>query len=170
MPFPPRELHTDTGGAVLNDGLVRWCRKEGIPYPRGRPYKKNDQAWGEQKNWVAVRKLIGYDRYSSRAAYAQLGQVLALAADYRNFCRPVRKLVSKERDGARVRKRYDTARAPYERLLRANVLTSARQAAVVALAARINPVALRARLDHEPWTLWACADPPTGRVLGSPGL
>ncbi len=170
LPFPLRELHTDNGSEFLNDGLVRWCRKEGIRYTRGRPYKKNDQAWGEQKNWVAVRKLIGYDRYSTRAAHAQLGRVLALAADYLNFCRPVRKLVSKERDGARVRKRYDTARTPYQRLLAAKTLTAEQRAAVETLAARINPVALRARLDHELRALWALADPPAGRALGEPGL
>ena len=161
LPFPVRELHTDNGSEFLNDGLVRWCRKEGIQYTRGRPYKKNDQAWGEQKNWVAVRKLIGYDRYSSRAAYAQLGRVLALIADDLNFCRPVRKLVSKERDGARVRKRYDTAQTPYQRLLATGVLTPEQQAAVVTLAERINPVALRARRDHELRALWALAERPS---------
>ena len=160
LPVPLRELHTDNGSEFLADGLVRWCRKEGITYTRGRPYKKNDQAWGEQKNWVAVRQLIGYDRSSSRAAYAQLQRVLALAADYLNFCRPVRKLVSKERAGARVVKRYDTAQTPYQRLLAAEVLSTEQQAAVAALAERINPVALRAELDRELRALWALAERP----------
>ena len=160
LPFPLRELHTDNGSEFLNDGLVRWCRTEGIRYTRGRPYNKNDQAWGEQKNWVAVRKLIGYDRYSSRAASAQLGRVLPLIADYLNVCQPVRRVVATERVGARVRKRYDTAQTPYQRLLAAGVLTPEQAIGATALAEAINPVALRARLERELERLWALADPP----------
>jgi hypothetical protein len=158
LPFPLRELHTDNGGEFLNDGLVRWCRKEGIRFTRGRPYKKNDQAWAEQRNWSAVRKLIGYDRYSTRAAHAQLGRVLPLVADYLNFCQPVRKVVATERAGARLRRRYDRAQTPYQRLLAAGVLEPGQAAAAAALAAAINPVALRARLDRELATLWSLAD------------
>lgn len=160
LPFALRELHTDNGSEFLNDGLVRWCRKEGIQYTRGRPYKKNDQAWAEQKNWAAVRKLIGYDRYSTRAAYAQLGRVLPLIADYLNFCQPVRRVVATERLGGRVRKRYDTARTPYQRLLAAGVLTAEQATRATALAEAINPVALRARLERELERLWALADRP----------
>lgn len=158
LPVTLRELHTDNGSEFLNDGLVRWCRREGIHFTRGRPYKKNDQAYGEQKNWVAVRRLIGYDRYSSRAAYAQLQRVLPLIAEYLNFCQPVRKLVSKERVGARVRKRYDTAQTPYQRLVATGVLTVEQEAALAERFARINPVVLRARLDRELRNLWALTE------------
>jgi len=160
LPVPLRELHTDNGGEFLNDGLVRWCRKEGIRYTRGRPYRKNDQAYGEQKNWAAVRKLIGYDRYSTRAAYVQLGRVLPLIADYLNFCQPVRRVVATERVGARVRRRYDTARTPYQRLLAAGGLTPEQALGATALAEAINPVALRTRLERELARLWALADQP----------
>ena len=158
LPFPLRELHTDNGSEFLNDGLVRWCRKERVRFTRGRPYKKNDQAWVEQKNWTAVRKLIGYDRYSTRVAYAQLGRVLPLIADYLNFCQPVRKLVRTTREGSRVRKHYDTAQTPYQRLLAADILSPAQAAAATAVAAAINPVALRARLDDALSALWKLAD------------
>ena len=168
LPFPLRELHTDNGGEFLNDGLIRWCRKEGIRYTRGRPYRKNDQAYGEQKNWAAVRKPIGYDRYSTRAAYAQLGRVLPLIADYLNFCQPVRKVIGTERVGTRLRKRYDTARTPYQRLLAAGTLTPAQAAGAAALADAINPVALRTRLERELQALWALADRPTAPGVGNP--
>lgn len=164
LPVTLRELHTDNGSEFLNDGLVRWCRREGIQYTRGRPYKKNDQAWGEQKNWVAVRKLIGYDRYSSRAAYAQLQRVLPLVADYLNFCQPIRRLVAKERVGARMHKRYDTAQTPYQRLLATGVLSVEQQAALTDRFTRINPVALRVQLDRELRALWAFAEPAAGPV------
>lgn len=166
LPFPLRELHTDNGSEFLNDGLVRWCRKEAIRFTRGRPYKKNDQAWGEQKNWTAVRKLIGYDRYSSRVAYTHLGRVLPLIADYLNFCQPVRKLVQTTRVGARVRKTYDTAQTPYQRLLAADLLSPTQAAAATAVAAAINPVALRARLDCALDALWLLADRPSAPNSG----
>jgi hypothetical protein len=59
-----------------------WCRAEGIRCTRGRPDKKNDQAWAEQRNWTAVRQLVGYDRYASQAALAQLGRLYPLVRDY----------------------------------------------------------------------------------------
>ena len=107
-----------------------------------------------------MRKLIGYDRYSTRAAYAQLGRVLPLIADYLNFCQPVRRVVATERLGARVRKRSDTARTPYQRLMAAGGLTAEQAVTAAAVADAINPVALRARLERELERLWALADQP----------
>ena len=78
----------------------------------------------EQKNWSVVRRLAGYDRYSSRAALETLNRVYDLLRLYINFFQPVMKLVSKTRHGAKVHKVYDTARTPYQRLLEAGVLTT----------------------------------------------
>lgn len=158
FPIPLRELHTDNGGEFINDLLYPWCRREGIRFTRGRPYKKNDQAYGEQKNWTAVRRLIGYDRYSSQAAYAQLGRLLPLIADYLNFFQPVRKLVRKERSGAKVAKRYDRAQTPYQRLLAAGVLNAQQAYDLAARYHRLNPVALRTQIDAELTRLWKLAD------------
>ncbi len=88
----------------------------GITFTRGRPYKKNDQAHVEQKNWSVVRRVVGYRRYTSRAAYEHLVQLYELLRLYVNFFQPIRKLVSKERVGAKVIKRYDEAATPYQRL------------------------------------------------------
>ncbi len=75
LPFPLLEIHTDNGGEFLNDLLYPWCQQEGIRFTRGRPYKKNDQAYVEQKNWTSVRRLVGNDRYASKAAYEALQRV-----------------------------------------------------------------------------------------------
>jgi hypothetical protein len=112
LPFALRELHTDGGGEFLNDQVAPYCRREGIRQTRGRPYRKNDQAWVEQKNGAVVRRLVGYDHYASRAAYQQSGRVYGLVGQYQNFFAHVRKLASKERGMARVVKRCAGAQTP----------------------------------------------------------
>ncbi len=160
LPVPLRELHTDNGGEFLNTLLQPWCRREGIRCTRGRPYKKNDQAWAEQRNWTAVRQLVGYDRYSSKAALAQLGRLYPLVRDYLNFFQPVRKLIGKSRDGARVAKRYDTAATPHRRLLAAGVLGSEQRSAIEARYHRLNPAQLKRDIDAALELLWSLADLP----------
>jgi hypothetical protein len=58
-------IDSDNDSAFINDNLYRYCQQEQITFTRSRPYKKNDQAYIEQKNWSVVRRLIGYDRYES---------------------------------------------------------------------------------------------------------
>ena len=95
-------------------------------FTRGRPYRKNDQAWVEQRNGLLVRRLVGYDRYSSRAAWTVLQRLYGLLRLQHNFFRPVRKLLSKHRVGQHGSvKRYDAAQTPYQRVLAAGVLTAA---------------------------------------------
>jgi hypothetical protein len=162
LPVPLRELHTDNGGEFLNGLLVPWCRAEGIRCTRGRPYKKNDQAWAEQRNWTAVRSLVGYDRYSSKAALAQLGRLYPLVRDYLNFFQPVRKLTAKTRDGAKVTKRYDAAATPYRRLLAAAALDQDHKAALDARYRGLNPARLKRDIDAALDLLWTLAEPPPG--------
>jgi len=101
FPFALREWHSDNGSEFLNEHLLAWCRRRRIRFTRGRPYRKNDQAWVEQRNGLVVRRLIGYDRYSTRAACSVLQRLYGLLRLQLNFFRPVRKLVSKERASRR---------------------------------------------------------------------
>ncbi|MGH7565169.1 MAG: integrase catalytic domain-containing protein [Gemmatimonadota bacterium] len=117
-PIPIHAFHSDNGSEFLNAGLHRYCRDNNIRSTRGRAYKKNDQAWVEQRNWTAVRRVIGYDRYSSKAALEALNALYPPLSLYLNFFQPLRKLLEKHRHGARVVKRYDEPRTPYQRLLR----------------------------------------------------
>ena len=71
LPFPLREWHSDNGSEFVNACLLGWCQRHGVRFTRGRPYRKNDQAWVEQRNGLLVRRLVGYDRYSSRAAWSR---------------------------------------------------------------------------------------------------
>lgn len=158
LPFPLLDLHTDNGSEFINHHLHAYCQRKGITFTRSRPYRKNDNAHVEQKNWTAVRRLIGYDRYASHAALERLQEVHRLAALYLNFFQPVRKLIPKSRHGARVRRIYDTAQTPYQRLLGCDVLTAEARESLEQRYQGLNPVRLKAHLEAALETLWATAE------------
>ncbi len=160
LPMPLRKLHTDNGGEFLNHILVPWCHHEHIHFTRGRPHRKNDQAYAEQKNWAIVRRLIGYDRYTTHAALAYLNALYHVLRLYGNFFQPLRKLTAKVRRGARVTKRYDRAQTPYQRLLASGVLDEAHQQALTRLYHQLNPVALRTQIQETLRRVWQLADRP----------
>ena len=162
LPFPLVEIHTDNGSEFINDLLYPYTKDQGIRFTRGRAYRKNDQAYVEQKNWSVPRRLIGYDRYSSKRAYAQMAKVYALARLYANFFQPVSKLIEKTRDGAKVKKKYDEARTPYQRLLASGVLDGdenrAKREELAALYSGLNPAKLRRQIDEALEALWKLTD------------
>ena len=107
-----------------------------------------------------VRRLVGYDRYASKAALAQLGRVYQHLRLYANFFQPVMKLRHKSRQGAKVRKVYDEARTPYQRLLQSGVLPPSKQESLEALYRSLNPARLLQQINQELERLWAFADHP----------
>jgi len=107
-----------------------------------------------------VRRLIGYDRYDSRAALEALNRVYDLTRLYVNFFQPVMKLVSKTRHGAKVHKVYDAARTLYQRLLEAGVLTEAKRQELVAIYHGLNPVSLLKQINENLEHLWNLAEYP----------
>ncbi|MGH7394521.1 MAG: integrase catalytic domain-containing protein [Candidatus Methylomirabilales bacterium] len=160
LPMPLRGLDSDNGSEFINHDLYAWCQREGITFTRSRPYQKNDSAHVEQKNGAIVRPLIGYDRYASKAAYAQLARVYDLARLHINFFQPVQKLVTKERRGARVHRVYGRAQTPYQRLCATDVLPALRRQELEALYQRLNPLHLRRQLEVALERLWPLAVPP----------
>lgn len=166
LPFALRELHTDNGGEFINHALYDWCRRRRVRFTRGRSYKKNDQAYVEQRNWLAVRRSVGHDRYSSKAALAAFGRLYTLTRLQLNFLRPVRKLVGKERQGARVRKTYDVPRTPYQRLLDHGALDQATATRLGQQFLDINPAELQRRIESALRDLWACTERAERRKVG----
>ena len=154
LPFPVQALHTDNGSEFINHVLVPWCIREKIRLTRGRGYRKNDQAYVEQRNWRSVRRQVGYDRLSTRAAYQLLQRLYPLLCRQMNFFRPVRKLVSKERVGAKVSKRYDEPATPYQRLLASGCLTDSARTELEGQYLASNPAQLQARIDQHLRALW----------------
>ena len=158
LPFSLLGLDSDNGGEFINQHLYTYCRREGITFTRSRSYKKNDSCHVEQKNWSVVRRLIGYDRYNSRAALESLNRVYDLTRLYINFFQPVMKLMTKTRHGAKVHKVYDTAQTPYQRLLKAGVLTEAKRQQLVATYYGLNPVTTLKQINENLERLWSLAD------------
>jgi hypothetical protein len=160
LPFPLLGLDSDNGSEFINQHLYNYCRRERITFTRSRSYKKNDSCHVEQKNWSVVRRLIGYDRYNSKAALEALNRIYDLLRLYINFFQPVMKLVSKTRHGAKVHKVYDTAQTPYQRLLRSGVLTEAKKQELAATYHYLNPVLLLKQINDNLESLWKLAERP----------
>ena len=94
LPFKLLGLDSDSGSEFLNAALLDCCAEQHITFTRGRPYRKNDGCYVEQKNWAVVRRLVGYQRLEA-PALAALERVHELARDYVNFLHPVRRLAEK---------------------------------------------------------------------------
>ncbi len=164
LTMPILGLDSDNGSEFINQGLYNYCRRWGITFTRSRSYKKNDSCHVEQKNWSVVRRVIGYDRFSSKAAYEALGDVYTLLRLYINFFQPVLRLVGKSRHGAKVHKIYDIAQTPYQRLVRSGVLTEEKKRELATIYAALNPVTLLKQIRQTVEYLWTLAE----RPLSSP--
>ncbi|WP_235025479.1 integrase catalytic domain-containing protein [Caballeronia terrestris] len=119
LPFPLRGLDCDNDSAFMNETVFDFCKATGIELTRSRAYKKNDQAWVEQKNGAIVRRLVGYGRLQGLDATEVLASLYQVSRLYINFFQPSFKLKSKTRHGAKVTKHYDSPLTPLERVLRA---------------------------------------------------
>jgi hypothetical protein len=157
VPMPLLGIDSDNGAEFINAHLLRYCQQEHITFTRCRPYKKNDQAHIEQKNWSVVRRVVGYDRYESAQALRHLQDLYLQLRLYLNFFQPVMKLVGKERFGSRVKKRYDEARTPYQRIMEAEEVSQPVKDDLQALYLTLNPVSLRRQIDKSLNDLWDLA-------------
>jgi hypothetical protein len=117
LPFAMLGLDSDNDGAFMNQSVFDYCKGRGLEQTRSRAYRKNDQAWVEQKNGSVVRRLVGYGRLSGTDAKNALAKLYASSRLYINFFQPSFKLKSKTRDGARVHKVYFAPATPCDRLL-----------------------------------------------------
>jgi hypothetical protein len=142
LPFAMRGLDTDNDSAFMNETVLGYCQAQGLELTRSRAYKKNDQAWVEQKNGAIVRRLVGYGRLSGLPAARALAQLYAVSRRYINFFQPSFKLKSKTRDGARVTKRYHAPMTPCERLLSLPSVDEAIKAQLRSQLAQLDPVRL----------------------------
>jgi hypothetical protein len=140
--FPVRGLDVDNDSAFINETLVDYCRDNKIELTRCRAYKKNDQAWIEQKNGAVIRRMVGYGRLEGPQTAAVLNKLYTSARLFVNFFQPSFKLLSKVRQGAKVIKKYHPPATPCERLLeREDVSEECKKQLRQALAA-LDPVRL----------------------------
>jgi hypothetical protein len=154
LPFPLLGIDSDNGSEFINDLLYRYCLHEEITFTRSRPYKKNDQAHVEQKNWSVVRRTVGYDRWETEQELAILESIYDDLRPYINFFQPSLKLIAKERIGNQTIKRYDTAKTPYQRILERKDISLEAKARFMNLYVHINPAELRRHIDQKTAKLW----------------
>jgi len=148
FPFPIKEIHPDNDSAMINDLLWDWCRQAHIRMSRSRPYKKNDNAWVEQKNWTHVRKAVGYRRYDTTTELRLLNEIYSLSRLYRNFFQPVIKLLRKTRINGRIHRVYDSARTPYQRILASPQIGKQSKQQLRHIYETLNPAELRRQLNQ----------------------
>lgn len=119
MPFKLRGIDTDNGSEFINAHLYRYCLSKRLQFTRGRAYKKEDNAYVEQKNWTHVRKLLGYVRYDKDKALSSMNDLYRNELWlFQNFFQPSVKLKSKMRIGSKVKRKYFEPETPFERLLK----------------------------------------------------
>lgn len=154
LPFPLLGIDSDNGGEFINDLLYRYCLDEHITFTRSRPYQKNDQAHVEQKNWSVVRHTVGYDRWETQEELVLLESIYDDLRLYINFFQPSFKLIAKERIDNKTRKRYDTAKTPYQRVLERQDVSLEAKARLVHTYVQLNPAKLRRRINQKIALLW----------------
>lgn len=156
LPFAMLGVDTDNDSAFMNETVFDYCKGLGLEQTRSRAYKKNDQAWVEQKNGAVVRRLVGYGRLSGRAETQALAQLYAVSRLYVNFFQPSFKLKSKRRDGARVHKTYHPPMTPCDRLLSLPTVTEKTKATLRELFTVLDPVGScrRSASPSRRWPVW----------------
>src|SRR5699024_6154753 len=117
FPFPILGLDSDNGHEFINWELFRWCEQENLTFTRSRSGNKNDGAHVEQKNWHVVRQTVGYHRYDTAGELDLLNRIWALQRLLTNHFAPQQKLIYKERNGAKITKKYDQPATPLQRVL-----------------------------------------------------
>lgn len=148
LPFPLLGIDSDNDSVFINQTLTRYCQQEQLTFTRSRPYRKNDQAHVEQKNWSVVRQTVGYQRYESPQALALLQTIYTDLRLYVNFFLPVMMLVHKERRGSKIHKQYDSALTPCQRALASDTVTVQVKRDLQQTFLELNPVTLKARIDE----------------------
>ncbi len=142
LPFALLGFDTDNDSVFMNETVRDYCTTAGVEFTRSRPYRKNDQAWVEQKNGAVVRHTVGYRRYEGLEAAAALADLYRSLRLFVNFFQPSFKLASKLRDGAKVTKRYYPPATPHQRLISDPRTTAATRERVAAISAKLDPVQL----------------------------
>lgn len=147
LPFPLLGIDPDNGSEFINWQMYRFCTEAKVEFTRGRPYKKNDNAHIEQKNWTHVRQIYGYDRIEEQEIVDLMNDLnrneLRL---YKNFFQPTIKLIDKKRVGhhkEKIKRVYDVPKTPYRRVLLCDEISDKTKQELTTLYATLNPAHLR---------------------------
>jgi hypothetical protein len=149
-PFAWRGIDSDNDNAFINDQLYRYTQKENLAFTRSRPYRKNDNARIEQKNFTHVRRPLGYLRYDTPAELALIQDLYRNELRlYKNFFQPVMRLKQKERVDGKPRRRHERAQTPYRILQASGQIAPEKLRELEALYRDLNPAELKRRIDRK---------------------
>jgi hypothetical protein len=165
FPWLLRGVDFDNDSAFMNEVVIPWCREQQLEVTRSRAYKKNDQAFVEQKNGAVVRRLMGYGRFDGAETARVMARLYAAARLYVNFFQPSFKLKEKRREGAKVIKRYHDPCTPYERALAHPMVAEAVKERLRAQYRALDPVVLLAEIRSAQEELGNRIDRRAGAVL-----
>lgn len=150
LPFKLCGIDSDNGTEFINGTLKRYADNMKITFTRSRPYKKNDNAHIEQKNFTHVRKVIGYLRLDTKEQQAMLNDLYRNELRlYINFFQPSQKLIKKERHGSKIKRKYDTAKTPYQRVLENKDTPKEVKQMLTELYETLNPFDLKRKIDKK---------------------
>jgi hypothetical protein len=150
LPFRLRGIDSDNGSEFVNWHLQSWCAQRHVQFTRGRPYKKDDNAHVEQKNWTHVRKLLGWDRYDSPAAVEAINDLYRHELRrWLNLYLPSVKLVKKVRVGSKLRRVYDDPQTPFQRVVASGQGDPAQLATLNSLRQALDPFQLAQAIDRK---------------------
>jgi hypothetical protein len=152
LPFPLCGLDSDNGGEFINHHLVKHLhgREKPVAFTRSRPYRKNDQAHIEQKNYTQVRLWFGYERYDNPAVVPLINALCKGELNWLlNGFLPTMKLKSKERVGSKVVRTYGETMTPLSRVLACPEVTAETKQRLRAEKQSLNPFALTREVERQ---------------------
>jgi len=147
-PFPVSMMHPDSGSEFINWHAERWSKKSKILLTRSEPYRKNDNMYVEERNGHVVRKYLGYERFDAPGIVPIMNELYDILARYLNHFKPVRRMIEKERIGAKYRRVYEkVAKTPYQRVLEHPAISEEMKKRLHVEHATLNPLVLKRKID-----------------------
>jgi len=152
LPFKLKGFDCDNGSEFLNYHLLRYFQEHTnvIQFTRSRPYKKNDNAHVEQKNWTHVRQLFGYDRFDNINLIKLMNNLYAKEwSQLGNYFSPTFKLVEKVKVNSRYKRKYEQPKTPYQRLLESNSIPEETKTELKARYETLDPFKLKNSIERK---------------------
>src|ERR1700689_1854322 len=151
LPFALLGFDVDNGSEFLSFHLWRYLlnRPRPVPLTRSRPYRKNDQAHVEQKNWTHVRQLLGYQRLERPELLPLLNDLYRTWGLFHNFFCPTLRLLSKSRQGSKTLRKYSPPQTPFQRLLDSKHLSQEQKEKLRSQYQHLNPLRLKEQIEQQ---------------------
>lgn len=156
LPFRIIEWHPDSGSEFINWHCKEWCENQGTELTRSRPNRKNDNCFVEERNGHVVRRWVGYTRLDAKEVVEALNAVYDVLTPYLNHFVASRRIVSKERIGAKWKvTREKQSKTPYERVLERNDASEAVKAKLRLEHETLNPLTMKREIDQRLQTVFS---------------